>query len=773
VSFDFVRELAKGRRCKHCGKASCKGSKRTCEALRETYRGSNAGEAHPHHHYDKGPFAGQKFPKGTAPGSPPSAKMSGKAEGSKPKRIKHVPSGHTADVQRGRDVGAQLGEAVRHAATGSPRAAGRHLRQAGQAYQHGSQRALGATTRPGGRLAGGDTRAVTRGVTGRMTGKQEMERRMGTPVPEAYSGRSPEGSTARTVEDALRSGQRSLGWGVDRRVSKKAGKKNLQRSLTEVDADAEGLRKAMERAELRKAGGPFIGPRGGKWADAKHTIPWKDGGAKKTHTAHSAVLAVHSAVEAANIGRNENHPHQTIEKFRTAVNAAAESMAASHVSTEDAQKFARHLSEEYGRIGQVHSGVDSTTHKAKLKALRDIMHTAGTKLRRAHGARKAQATKTKTRKRSGAKPKQTEGFKPLTEAMKRETEKKPQWTEKQRVAAETVARTMTPFTSEPVKAPKHAKDYPDREQARWISPMPQTQEWNGLLRMTGDYVKNYPASDPPNPEHVAATLTRKVKDVLGYSGGHKSARTKKDLDRLAESMRNGPSWMIHAGEEIAKLSADPKSGGEGQYKQPKKPAARDPRYAFRSLGLTPHGRDTSSGVFTIYGNDDPKIKKRALSIAKEAGWKIEERYSAAEGKAYRISPPEGWTPPKPKQDPRRRDDPNAPTKKHFAAAEERRKNEASTKAAQAKLKERIARHEAKAKKKTERKAALDRARKEQAEEKRAKAAAPKGRRKKSKAESPQLDLFGTKKAITERGGLAKSVDAVDTLSALRGTRSKG
>lgn len=29
---------------------------------------------------------------------------------------------------------------------------------------------------------------------------------------------------------------------------------------------------------LRKSGGPYIGPRGGKWADAEHTIPWKEGG---------------------------------------------------------------------------------------------------------------------------------------------------------------------------------------------------------------------------------------------------------------------------------------------------------------------------------------------------------------------------------------------------------------------------------------------------------------------------------------------------------------
>lgn len=36
-----------------------------------------------------------------------------------------------------------------------------------------------------------------------------------------------------------------------------------------------------KRPWLRKAGGPFIGPRGGKWADAAHTIPWKGDEAPK------------------------------------------------------------------------------------------------------------------------------------------------------------------------------------------------------------------------------------------------------------------------------------------------------------------------------------------------------------------------------------------------------------------------------------------------------------------------------------------------------------
>ncbi len=35
------------------------------------------------------------------------------------------------------------------------------------------------------------------------------------------------------------------------------------------------------RPDLVKAGGPYIGPRGGKWSDVKHTIPWKERKVKK------------------------------------------------------------------------------------------------------------------------------------------------------------------------------------------------------------------------------------------------------------------------------------------------------------------------------------------------------------------------------------------------------------------------------------------------------------------------------------------------------------
>lgn len=41
-------------------------------------------------------------------------------------------------------------------------------------------------------------------------------------------------------------------------------------------------RKSMHYIDLRK-GGPYVGPRGGKWADPKHTIPWKPTKGRRAH----------------------------------------------------------------------------------------------------------------------------------------------------------------------------------------------------------------------------------------------------------------------------------------------------------------------------------------------------------------------------------------------------------------------------------------------------------------------------------------------------------
>jgi hypothetical protein len=50
--------------------------------------------------------------------------------------------------------------------------------------------------------------------------------------------------------------------------------------------------------ELAK-GGPYIGPRGGKWADAKHTVPWKEGsGTKKKMSTLERELLINKRSDA-------------------------------------------------------------------------------------------------------------------------------------------------------------------------------------------------------------------------------------------------------------------------------------------------------------------------------------------------------------------------------------------------------------------------------------------------------------------------------------------
>ena len=67
------------------------------------------------------------------------------------------------------------------------------------------------------------------------------------------------------------------------------------------DGHAAFQRSMGDEPDLVKSGGPFIGKRGGKWADAKHTIPWKEGKhggkaapASEDHDEHGArELALH------------------------------------------------------------------------------------------------------------------------------------------------------------------------------------------------------------------------------------------------------------------------------------------------------------------------------------------------------------------------------------------------------------------------------------------------------------------------------------------------
>lgn len=58
----------------------------------------------------------------------------------------------------------------------------------------------------------------------------------------------------------------------------------------DVDDSEEGDPDGIDTEKSLEKAGPFIGPRGGKWADAKHTIPWKD--AKKAVKVKVPVMRV-------------------------------------------------------------------------------------------------------------------------------------------------------------------------------------------------------------------------------------------------------------------------------------------------------------------------------------------------------------------------------------------------------------------------------------------------------------------------------------------------
>lgn len=51
-------------------------------------------------------------------------------------------------------------------------------------------------------------------------------------------------------------------------------KKSMKESIVMIRSEVATL----PLGKLQKAGGPYVGPKGGKWADPEHTIPWKEGG---------------------------------------------------------------------------------------------------------------------------------------------------------------------------------------------------------------------------------------------------------------------------------------------------------------------------------------------------------------------------------------------------------------------------------------------------------------------------------------------------------------
>ena len=81
------------------------------------------------------------------------------------------------------------------------------------------------------------------------------------------------------------------------------------------DHSGEGSRGA--RADIAKAGqgGPFIGPRGGKWADPQHTIPWEEhmpADAVRAHVAEADTGGKHGKPATVGSVRDEDHVRVTV-----------------------------------------------------------------------------------------------------------------------------------------------------------------------------------------------------------------------------------------------------------------------------------------------------------------------------------------------------------------------------------------------------------------------------------------------------------------------------
>lgn len=90
--------------------------------------------------------------------------------------------------------------------------------------------------------------------------------------------------------------------------------------------DEDGVQKS-----LYKSGGPFIGPKGGKWADAAHTIPWHDESAKhhELHiysTGRGKGVTDFSVIDPSKPGGQEYHTYYGV-KGDTAAERKANALA--------------------------------------------------------------------------------------------------------------------------------------------------------------------------------------------------------------------------------------------------------------------------------------------------------------------------------------------------------------------------------------------------------------------------------------------------------------
>ena len=90
----------------------------------------------------------------------------------------------------------------------------------------------------------------------------------------------------------------------------KAGRVPTQKEINDAVTEVTKKWSAQSKSEvLQKSGGPFIGPRGGKWADPEHKIPWKGPGAGTAHGGFHPYQWSSLGEKFQKVGEASDNPH--------------------------------------------------------------------------------------------------------------------------------------------------------------------------------------------------------------------------------------------------------------------------------------------------------------------------------------------------------------------------------------------------------------------------------------------------------------------------------
>lgn len=128
--------------------------------------------------------------------------------------------------------------------------------------------------------------------------------------------------------------------------------------------------------DLNKGGGPFIGPRGGKWADAAHTIPWKEDlhgeGTKERYSDEEAEALIDKIGEALYSDQAYN-PNERDDTGFSSSDMQAWKFASGLVSKRAIlKKYRRQISSGWGIDAYHKLGLsDRAEHKSEIKPYYD------------------------------------------------------------------------------------------------------------------------------------------------------------------------------------------------------------------------------------------------------------------------------------------------------------------------------------------------------------------------------------------------------------------